>query len=375
MGIISRLANPAIPSLLLLGLFLVLIAWAFTRNYRRTIKEPVPLDLLAGERPLDRLEVYGPFSTTKTILTNRRVLQSRFHWMLSSRKHFSVALADVTSIAVRRQTLWALLVVAALLVGTLNAFALLAFMVAIESKVHGLFFDTSFSTMPHTRVAVRTTRRRHVPLIARFYRNAHVTWATIRTEDTLAPSDAGTLAVDAESDFAWGDAVWGAVVLAVLLAVAQRLAQGHVTLDDAWFGPVYLGIVLAATRRGLRHGALTSLMLLVALLSVKFTGTGLFGVGASEAGGASWSQYLVVLVALAGIALLVSWCARFLGPWASLPVVGIWVVAIAVDAPAAVVDVALLGKLLLAAAWSIVLGSAADAVRAAFSRPVAGSHA
>ena len=263
-AILARLALSPVFLLFLTALFVVVM----TRNYRRSRFEVAHPELTEGEQVLDEVEVAGPFVTTRTLLTNRRVLQQRVSWLFSARRQLSIAFEDVHSVVSRRHAKRWLFLAALVCIGLLNPLALVLLLWGLEAKSYSILFDTPFAQMPRTRLKVKTSKRWQLSAIDRFYRNAHAIWARVRGEKTLAaPQVHAGQAVD--TDFAWGRPVWVYLGLFLLLGTLQRLTQRHLSFDDYLYGPLYLAIPLAVARRSQRDALWTALLGPVALLTVK----------------------------------------------------------------------------------------------------------
>lgn len=343
---------------LLFAMFLGgLFVYVMTRNYRRMIHDVFRPDLLEEEKPLDRLDVTGFFVSTRTILTNRRVLQLYLRWFLSRRKLFAVALADVHSVASKRSVAWLLLILAAFLAGGVNPAAFLLFLWGLEAKVYTILFDTPFALMPWTRVTVKTGDRALLADFARFYRNAQATWARIRTEKALAASTppAGAI-VDQETDFVLGKTVWVSIVFLMACGVLQRITGAHVGFDDFVFGPVYLAVPVVVARFSRRDGFWVALLGFVGVLTVKFPSSGLTGLAINDGGVPHFTQYFGVLVTLLLVSEASSAITRFVSPSLSAIAALLWLPYVALHMPSVALDAGLYARALMAVGLSAAGG-------------------
>jgi hypothetical protein len=359
LNFITQLAVTPVFLLFLAALFLAVMTW----NYRRFRRQGFEPDYLEQERPVDRFDEELAFRTTRTVLTNRRVLQLRLSWFLSRRRQVALGLKDVTFLEMRRGTSKLLLVLALLLVGRLNPAALIVALMALESKVYSAVFDTRFTLSPRTRLTVSSFHRRRLRDFVRFYRTAHLTWAKIRTEEPVAAPISAIPSVDQETDLTWGRPLWVYVTCFVVLGILQRVLLGHVTLDDAFFGPVYLALPVAVASRSRRDGLLSALFGFVGLLTVKFPSSGfgsvsLSGMSMSDSGSPDFRQYGLMLAALLAAAWGSYAVARAVGSrWSSLSVLVV-LPFVAVASPSAMRDLLFYAGVATAVVVGVVLRNA-----------------
>jgi len=353
MGSIVALISVASALLVFLA---TLLLYVWTRNYLLLRREKFNPDLLDGEKVLDRLEVEGRLVRTHTVLTNRRVLQLRLTWFLSRRKQFAIALRDVRSIDWRRQMNWILLVLGLLFVGSLNPVALLLVLVALEGKIYSVRFNTPVSEMPWTWVATTDFFRRHLVEFTRFYRNAQATWARVRAENALpAPTPPIGPIPEVDTDLIWGRPVWAYVWLLLILGLAQRLAGPHLSFDDYFFAPLYLGLPVAVAQRSQRDGLWAAILGFAGLVTIKFPGSALAGTLTPDGGSPLHSQYLLVLITLVLMALVASAIAQYIHPSLAFLAVLLWLGFVGLLGPNVFFDFALYTKVAVAMAAAILL--------------------
>lgn len=337
--------------------FAILFVFVMTWNYLRLRREVFSPELLEGEQQLDELAGWGLGARTHTRLTNRRVLQLRLGWLLSRRKHYAIALADIHSVVWRRYTNWLLLIIGVWLVGKVNPVALLVLLLGLESKIYSVRFNTPVAQMPWTRMAVNTFRRRHFQEFVRFYRKAQVLWARTRTLKESAPAAVATPTPEEDKDFRWGMAVWSYVGLYIVLAVAQRIFERHVSLDDYLFAPLYLGLVIAVAQRKSRDAIWAAILGPVAMLTIKFPGlTPIPGLSFGADGLTPYlEQYFGVMVAFLLMALAASAIAKAINPTLAFMALFLWLAWVAFHKSALALDTSLYGKCALAVVAATVL--------------------
>jgi uncharacterized membrane protein YhaH (DUF805 family) len=347
------------------GLFLCIM----TKNYRRLRRETWTPDLMDSEKPLDELRVEWTAMRTRTILTNRRVLQLRLSWFLSKRKQKAVALEDVHSVIWRRSANWLYLLAALWFVGTLNPLALLLVLLGLEAKMYSVRFDTPFAQMPWTRVAVLTFWRRQFAEFRRFYKAAQAAWARVRAEKGLPPVPLGQEPPAAEQDFRWGRAVWIYAGLFMACALAQRILEPHISFDDYFFGPLYLALPVAVAARSGRDALWAAILGSAALFTVKFPVGGILGAPLSDGRAPYFEQYLLIAITsllMVGLARLI---ATRLSQSLAFLALCLWPVFVGVHVRDGFADLALYAKVGVAAAIVIVLMWAERALSDFYLRP------
>src|SRR6202008_4999499 len=104
---------------------------------------------------------------------------------------------------------------------------------------------------------------------------AHLTWAKVRTEEPLVSPIPSIPSVAQETDLVWGRPLWLYVACFLVLGLLHRWLMGHITLDDAFFGPVYLALPVVVASRSRRDGLLAALFGFVGLLTLKFPSSGI----------------------------------------------------------------------------------------------------
>lgn len=334
----------------------VLFVYVMTRNYVRLRQEKLTPDLSEGERPLDEIEVNWVLMRTKTVLTNRRVIQLRLSWFLSKRKVLALALADLHSIVWRRRTNWICLLAGLYFVGTLNPLALLLVLYGLQGKIYSVIFDTPFAQMLWTRVPVRSLHREQLGDLVRFYRNAQVAWARTRAEKGLPAGSAPVSPVpEREADFLWGRPVWLYVVLLLVAGFLQRVLQPHVSFDDYVWAPIYLGLPVAVAFRSMRDGLWTAILGFVALFTIKFPSSGLVGLLVADGRSPYFEQYLLVLLTLLLMVLVASAIAKMIHPSLAFLAVLLWLGFVGLFEPNVFFDLGLYAKVAVAMAAAILL--------------------
>lgn len=342
---ITALAGQVGLAILFALFFGALFVYVMTRNYRRMIREAFQPDLLDGEKAIDKLDVTGLVVSTRTIVTDRRVLQVNLGWLFSRRKMFAIAWVDAHSVVFRRSVIWLVLVLGALLAGRVNPVAFLLVLWGLDSRVYTIVFETPFALMPWTRVRVRSRDRAALPEFARFYRKADAIWAGVRTDKTLALAVPMSEAfATQEADFALGKTVWVSVLVVMACAFLQRIAEGHIGFDSMAFGPIYLAAPVAAARFTRRDGFWVALLGFVGMLTVKFPSSGLSGALVNEGGMPHFAQYVGVLVTLLLMSEASSAIARFGRPSLSAFTALLWIPYVALQMPTVAMDLGLYSR-------------------------------
>jgi len=333
-----------------------LFVYVMTWNYLRLRREKLTPDFLEGERPLDELEVNWVLMRTKMVLTNRRIIQLRLNWFLSKRKVLALALADLHSIVWRRHTNWICLLAGFYFVGTLNPLALLLVLYALQGKIYSVIFDTPLAQMLWTRVPVRSLRRAQMGELVRFYRNAQAAWASVRAEKGLPAGAAPVSPVpEREADFLWGRPVWVYVVLLLVVGFLQRLLEPHLSFDDYFCVPIYLGLPVAVAYRSTRDGLWAAILGFAALLTVKFPISGLAALILGDGRSPYFEQYLLVMVTLVLMVLVASAIAKMVHPSLAFLAVLLWLGFVGLHMPTVFFDYGLYTKVALAMAAAILL--------------------
>ncbi len=340
----------------LLAFLLIVFIYVMTWNYRRLRRERLTPDLLEGEKGVDQLDVDFGLARWQTVLTNRRALQLRLSWFLSKRRQLAVALLDVHSVVWRRYTNWVLIAVGLYFAGTFNPLALLLVVWGLECKIYSVRFQTPFAQMPWTRVVVTTFRRKQLSEFVRFYRSAQALWARIRTEKELADSSTriGTVA-EQDTDFAWGRPIWVYIWFLLACGLMQRIVEPHLSFDDYFFSPIYLGLPVAVAQRSRRDAVWTAIFGVTALLTMKFPSSGLTGFLVGDGRSPYFEQYVLVMVTLVVMALIASAIAQYLHPSLAFLAVIVWLGFVGFHMPTVFFDYALYAKVALAMATAILL--------------------
>ncbi len=341
--------------------FAGLFVYVMTRNYRRMIREEFRPHLLEGEKVEDKINVTGAISATRTVLTDRRVLQLNLSWLFSRRKAFAIAWVDTHSVTFKRSVVWIALVLAALASGRFNPAAFLLVLWGIDSTSYTIVFATPFAQMPLTRVRIGSYERAALPEFARFYRSGQALWARFRGERTLATLDETRGPVVAEaSDFRLGGIVWVSVLVVMAAAMVQRVVETHVGFDSIAFGAVFLAAPVAAARVSRRDGRWVALLCFVGLLTVKYPLTGLAGYFGNDGGMPYFAQYvgvlLTLLIASEASAAITRAGRPALSPLAAL----VWIPYVAIHMPSVALDLGLYARAVAAvgvAALAAVLAS------------------
>ncbi len=358
-------------------LSLVLFAFVMWRNFQHVQKESVPVGLDEGEREVDQIRVSRFGLRTHSLLTTRRVVQGRFSWFLSKRKARAISLDDVCAIVWRRYTNWVLLLLAVFFISSVNPVALLLLLFGLQSKIYSLTFAIPVAQLPFTRVAILTTSRRQLSDMRAFYERALDVWSRMIVEKRLATA-AGIAASGVpatkwtrtdtdlvENDFAWGPALLAWVGLWLALGIAQRIVGPHISFDDYVFGPVYIGLVAAVATRKRRDGAWLALLGPLALLTLKFPGSGLTRL-VTDGGSPLFEEYVMIIGTLLLVAATASALARvhcLAAPFAVL----LWALVSPATSTGVVGDMSLLAKLLIATGWAMLLPTADDRLRGYFA--------
>lgn len=350
---------------LMVGLFL----YVMTRNYRGLRRESWTPDLTESEKPLEELRVEWIAMRTHTILSNRRVLQLRLSWFLSKRKQKAVALEDVHSVVWRRTANWLYLLVGIWFVGTLNPLALLFVLLGLQSKIYSIRFGTPFAHMPLTRVAVLTFWRRQFSEFVRFYRSAQDAWARTRAEKGLLAVPVAQQPPLVDEDFLFGRPVWVYVGLFMACALAQRILEPHITLDDFFFGPLYLALPIAVAARSTRDAIWAAILGSAALFTMKFPISGILGPALSDGGRPYFEQYLLIAITcilMVGVGRVI---ATKLTPSLTFLALLLWPLFIGLHVPDGLADLALYTKTAIAMAMTIILIWAEHAAAGFYAGP------
>jgi hypothetical protein len=339
----------------LFALMVALFLYVMTRNYRRFRRESWTPDLTESEKSLEELRVEWVAMRTHTILSTRRVLQLRLSWFLSKRKKKAVALEDVHSIVWRRTANWIYLLVGIWFVGTLNPLALLLILLGLQSKIYSIRFGTPFAHMPLTRVAVLTFWRRQLTEFGHFYRSAQAAWARIRAEKGLPAVPLAQEPPVLEEDLLWGRPVWIYVGLFMICSLAQRILEPHITLDDFFFGPLYLALPIAVAARSSRDAIWAAILGSAALFTMKFPVSGIVGTVLSDGGRPYFEQYLLIAVTcilMVGVGRVI---AAKLTPSLTFLALLLWPLFVGLHVPDGLADLALYAKTAIAMAMTIIL--------------------
>jgi hypothetical protein len=305
-----------VPLLLLLGL--ALFIWVMSRNFGSLRRERWFVDLRPGEKEIDRLEVVRPLQIIRTLVTDRRILQQRLHWLFSRRRLIAVELSDVHSIGLKSSISYVPLILGLWLIGKVNPLAFLLVLYSFQAPITSLRFATVFSKMPLTRPRIRVAGHRWGPSVAQFYAVARFALQRFRASASGGWSEDGLhqpQAVDHRDVFRWDRLVW--VYLAALMAAGalQRLEESHLAFDDLVFAPLYLGLPVAAVRRSLTGGVWVALLGFVGLFTIKFPSGGLLGQFALRADGVPhYRQMVLTLACLAFIVIAANLLKVYLHP-------------------------------------------------------------
>jgi hypothetical protein len=312
--------------------------------------------LLEGEKAVDDLRVDGLLKRTHTVLTNRRVLQLRLSWFLSRRRQFAVSLRDLRSVAWQRRTNWYLLLLALLCLGGLNPLALLLFLLAVEAKMYSVRFVAPVNEMPWIQMGSRSFLRRQLMDFTRFFRNAQATWAHVRSEKAVGePTAQAVTAPETDADFLWGRPLWVYIWFLLASGIVHRIAEPHLSLDDYFFAPIYLGLPVAVAQRSRRDAIWTAILGVTALLTIKFPSSGLAGILVGDGRSPYFEQYLLVMITLVVMALVASAIAQYFHPSLAFLAVVAWLGFVGLHMPKVFFDLGLYARVALAMAAAILL--------------------
>ncbi len=302
---------------LLVFLFLsVALLYVFTRNYRRVRGEHFEPDVQPGEVVRDRITTNRLFSQTESVLTTHRIFQFRKFWLLSRRGIDSLALQDATRVTFFRGINFYLLLLL-ILVFRIRPLALIIFLLLMERRVYAVRFHVEAFFPPRFSPAVPTSFPGELGPLERFYRNAQAAWAARRVEKGQSVAFKEQAIRDA--DLRWGRAVWIAVGVYALAAILQRTLEPHISFNDYFFAPLYLGIPVGLARRGLHEAVWSALFGVVMVIAVAFPGA-----FASDLPQAHVGQYLFLLAAVTGTALAAHALSRWVHPAMAFAALLLW---------------------------------------------------
>lgn len=340
---------------------ILLFVYVATRNYRALREELPPVLWPPGEGALAEIEVNWLFMRTRTILTNRRMLQWRLSWFLSRRKLKTIAFQDVRSVTLHRHMNWALLLAGAYLIGGYNPLALVLVVVGLQARIYTVRANTPFSQMPMTRVVVTTPWRAQLRELLRFYQDSQSTWSRASMQDRVFAvsdgpvRDASYGVPDRETDFAWGRLVLVFIIGVTAAGLIQNLFGPHVSFDDYVFTPLYLGLPVAMASRSVRDALWVACLGFIGLIAVKFPGGGWLGFIGADGTFPAWAQYAGTLITLLAMTLAANGITRVASAALAPAAILLWLPFAAQYVPDAVSDLSLYSKIALAMAVSIAL--------------------
>lgn len=365
-GFLRNLLVSPVLLIFLVFLFIYVMCW----NYIRFRKEKPKVDLLEDEEQLDQIDVDFWFMRNHTVLTSRRVVKWHWGWFLSKRKITSIALYNVHSVNWRRYTNWLFLLVGLYFLGRLNPLAFILFLLGLQEKVYLIRFNTPFAQMPLTRIVVRSLRRSQLRELWRFYQNAKVAWAKIHLQKGLPAHGMPKIETVHETDFAWGRPVWIYLWFFFLCGLLQRILEPHISFDDYFFLPFYLGLPVAVAQRNLRDAIWASILGFTALFTLKFPGMGLLFPLVSDGSAPYFEQYGLIVLTLLLMVILANFIARYIHYELSFLAVILWLGFVGLHMPALISDLGLYAKLLLAMAVAILLAQIEKAIGFAYGAVV-----
>ena len=302
---------------LLLFILLIIVVNVWLVNYRRRrkqIREPIPL---TQERQLAQIDVDNLTTTSRGLLTTKRVFRDSNSWVFSRRRSQSIQLEDLHSVSWRVElNLWSLLF-GAFLIGLYSPFGLLLVLYALQTPITavgfqshylpGSFFHSVGLGVSRSHIVFRSGNRAYYPQLRRFYEAGVAAWSRVRHRE--APDQLSETAMAQQSPapvpfFAWTGTVWAAVGAVFLAAHLQRILTGHVVVDHPLFGALYLGLPLAvAFLEGRRNGLWAALLTFLMLLAVKFPAGLLLGFVLND-GSLHFGELLGIFVATLLIVLV-----------------------------------------------------------------------
>jgi len=308
--------------LLLFLLLLVVLLYVFTRNYVRVRAEHFEPDVQPGEVVRDRITTNRFLSQTESVLTTHRIFQFRKFWLLSRRGIDSLALQDATRVTFFRGINLYLLLLLILVLG-IRPVALVVFLLLIEMRVYAVKFHTEAFFPPRYFPPVATISRHELGALDKFYRTAQAAWAARRVEKGQ-PAAFKEQAIR-DTDLRWGRAVWMAIGVYAIASILQRTLQAHVSFNDYFFAPLYLGIPVGLARRGLHEAVWSALYGVMMVIAVAFPGA-----FASDLPQAHVVQFLFLLAAVTGIALAAHALSRWVHPAIAFVALLLWPVLVAI---------------------------------------------
>ena len=348
-----------VSSLTILGIIaFVAMLVVFTRNYRAFRDEPVVFDLQPDEHEIDRVEVRRWLWTSRMILTDRRVLFQRITWPFSTRRQRGLALEAVHDVRWRVGLNLVALAVAVLLLPYARPVSVLLLMLGLETMLCSVTFGVQAYRNPFSRPGLFGIGNADLARLARFFQHAQAAVARYVKgppgTPALAEVSPSPLATATGLGFAFGRLTWALVVLAMLMALAQRVIGGHATFDDIAFAPILLALPLVAARRGPAVGLWAAGLCFAGAWSIKFPGF------TWNDGGADGTQALLILATFLLAALVGGLLARHVHRTLAALGLLVWPAAVYLDTHVAVRDIRLGAIVLAAMALSVLLGVAAD---------------
>lgn len=361
-GFLRNIAVSPILFIFFVLLFIYVMRW----NYIRLRQEKPKVDLLEDEELLDQVDVDFWFMRIHTVLTNKRVIRLVLSWFLSKRKAASIALQDIHSVKWRCYTNWLLILVGLCFLGLLNPLVLVLVLLGLQAKVYLIRFNTPFAQMPLTRIVARTLRRRQLNELWRFYQNAQIAWAKFRLQKGLPASGISRIEALHDTDFAWGRPVWVYLAFFFSCGLLQRILELHISFDDYFFLPLYLGLLVAIAQRNLRDAIWASILGFTALFTLKFPGMGLLFPLVSDGRAPYFEQYGLVVLTLLLMVILANFIARYIHYGLSFLAIILWLGFVGLHMPVGIYDLGLYAKLLLAMAAAILLAQIEKAIGFAY---------
>lgn len=335
--------------LLLFLLLLLVLLYVLTRNYIRMRAEHFEPDFQSGEVERDRITTNRFLSQTESVLTTHRIFQFDKFWLLSRREIDSLALQDATRVTFFRRINLYLLLLLILLFG-IRPLALIVFLLLMEWRVYGVKFHVEAFVPPRFPAELATSFPRELGPLERFYRNAQASWAA-RHVEKAQPAVFKEQAIR-DTDLRWGRAVWMAIGVYAIAAILQRTLQSHISFNDYFFAPLYLGIPVGLARRGLHEAVWSALFGVMMVIAVAFPGA-----FASDLPQVHASQYVFLLAAVTGIALAAHALSRWVQPTIAFAALLLWPLLVMLYDSSLFYEYALYGRTAMAMAAAVLVGA------------------
>lgn len=341
--------------LLLFLLLLVVVIYVFTRNFVRVRAERFEPDTQPEEVVRDRIKTNGLLFQTESVLTTHRIFQFRKFWLLSWRWIDSLALQDATRVSfVRRINFWLLVLVILISLVGIRPLLLVAFLLLMERRRYAVRFAVEGFFPPRLPPSVDTSFPSELGSLERFYRNAQTAWAARRVEKGQPVTFKEQVIRD--TDLRWGRPVWLAVGAYALAAILQRALEPHISLNDYFFAPLYLGIPAGLARRGLHDAVWSALFGMAMVIAIAFPGP-----LSSDLPQADVPQYIFLLVAVTSIALAAHAAARWVHPAIAFAALLLWPILVALYDSPLFFEYALYARTALAMAAAVLVAAISHA--------------